>query len=80
VTYALELKVPCMSPCAAFNAPEPEKRGLNLPLTILVRKPQGSSSGRGRFALGGGFGCADDPEFDDEAGGGWLSADPGVSG
>jgi hypothetical protein len=66
VTYALELKVPCKSPCAAFNAPEPEKRRLNLPLplTILRRKLSASfSSGRGRFALGGGF--LDGPGFDD---------------
>ena len=62
---------------AAFNAPEPEKRRLNLPLNILLRElPGSSSSGRGRFALGGGFGSMDGPGFDGEAG--ELSVGPEV--
>jgi hypothetical protein len=81
VTYTPELKVPCKPPCAAFNPPETEKRRLNLPLGILLKKLPGScSSGRGRFALGGGFSSVDGPGFDDEAGGGWLSVGPGVGG
>ena len=70
-TYALELKVPCKSPGSTFNAPEPEKRRLNLPLNNLLTEPKVScSSGRGRFALAGGFPSVDGPGFDGEAGGG----------
>ena len=66
---------------AAFNAAEPEKRGLNFPFNILVRElPSSSSSGRGRFALGEGFGSVDGPGFDAEAGRGGLSVGFGVGG
>ena len=71
MTYALELKVPCKFPWAEFNAPEPKKRRLNLPLSILLRVFQDSSSepsGRGRFPLGGGFRSVDGSGFDSEAG------------
>ena len=81
VTYALELNVPLKLPRATFNAPEPEKRRLILPLNILLTELQGScSSGRGRFALGGGFRSVDGPGFDGEGGRGWLSVDAGVGG
>ena len=85
MTYAPELNVPCKSPGPLSRiqctAPEPEKRRLNLPLGILLRKlPESCSSGGGRFALGGGFGSVDGPGFEDEGGGGWLSVGPGVSG
>jgi len=47
---------------------------LSFPLSILLREPQVSgSSGRGRFAPGGGFGSVDGPGFDGEVGRGWLS-------
>jgi hypothetical protein len=56
-------------------------RRLNLPFNILLRGlPNSGSSGRGRFALGGGLGSVDDPGFDDEAGGGWSSVGPEVGG
>jgi hypothetical protein len=63
-----------------IRAPEPERRRLKLPLNILLRELAESSSpsGRGRFAVGGGFGSVDGPGFDVEAGGGWLSVGPGV--
>jgi hypothetical protein len=83
MTYVLELKVPCKSPCTAFNATESEKRRLNLPLNILLRELQDSgSSGRGRFALGGGFGSFDGPgsDGDSEAGAGRLFVGPGGGG
>ena len=68
MTYALELKVHCKFLYAAFNAPELEMRRLNLPLGILLRRLSTSlSSGRGRFALDGGFRPVDGPGL---AGGG----------
>jgi hypothetical protein len=79
VTYALE-SVLCKSSCA-FNAPEPEKRRLNFPFNILVRElPSSSSSGRGRFALDGGFDSVDGPGFHAEAGRGELFVGSRVSG
>ena len=67
------MQVLCRIQC---TAPEPEKRRLNLPLGILLRKlPNSCSSGGGRFALGGGFRPVDGPGFDE-----CLSGDDAICG